>query len=321
MAIEGFDYKEFAKILTDQAGELAPVQFNEFEKNYVINTILNFSTLAGEALSNDTASHFNAEQAMLITQIIAEWSYHKSVDLIKSGLISDYWDGVMQKIAFTIFEIAKQAVLKNVSQDEILQIVEHHVKKTYEEALAELRTNGIIDEVLFDKAAHQSNIDEMMQQIQEEKKTMPQQPGASGSQSPSPDMKILKLASVALLLKQVSQDKVQTILNKFNSEDAQAVIQYMQMNDLEDKLDKGITLKCLQEIRTSLPEPKRVSPSKILAKLSKVFQEKDRTKVEMSLRKERPNVKKFISVAYDGEYFPMPSKVANIIAQHLEESV
>lgn len=314
MPIEGFDYKEFAKILTSQAGELAPAHFNEFEKNYVINTILNFATLAGEAIYNDAESNFTADQAMLITQIIAEWSFHKSVDLIKSGIMSDYWDGVMQKIAFTIFEIAKQAVLKNVPQEQLLQIVEHHVKKAYEEALTELKTNGVIDEEALDKAAHQSNIDEMMNQIQEEKQ-------ARASTSGSSDSKILKLASVALLLQQVSHDKVQTILNKFNPEDAQAVIQYMQMTDLGDKVDKNIALKCLQEIKTNLPEPKKINPNKILSKLTKIFKEKDRKKIELALSKERPNVKKFITTAYDGEYFPIPSKVANIIAQHLEESV
>lgn len=319
MAIEGFDYKNFAEVLTSQAGELAPAHFNEFEKNYVVNTILNFATLAGEALYNDTESNFNAEQAMLITQVIAEWSFHKSVDLIKSGIISDYWDGVMQKIAFTIFEIAKQAVLKDIPQDQLLQVVEHHVKKTYEEALTELKNNGILDEDSFDKASHQSNIDEMIQQLQEDKKTQAQQAGVGVSTSS--DSKILRLASVALLLKQVSQDKVQTILNKFNPEDAQAVIQYMQMGDLENKVDKSIALKCLQEIKTNLPEPKKINPNKILSKLNQIFKEKDRTKIETSIRKERPNVKKFISVAYDGEYYPIPSKVANIIAQHLEESV
>lgn len=315
MPIEGFDYKEFANVLTSQAGELTPAHFNDFERNYVVNTILNFATLAGEALYNDTESNFNADQAMLITQVIAEWSFHKSVDLIKSGIISDYWDGVMQKIAFTIFEIAKQAVLKEVPQDQMLQIVEHHVKKTYEEALTELKNNGIIDDEALSRAAHQSNIDEMMNQIQEEKMAQAQSSG------PSSDSKILKLASVALLLQQVSHDKVQTILNKFNPEDAQAVIQYMQMEDLGSKVDKNIALKCLQEIKTNLPEPKRISPNKILSKLSKIFSEKDRKKIELSLIKERPNVKKFITTAYEGEYFPMPSKVANIIAQHLEESV
>ena len=137
MAIQGFDYKAFAQNLTQQAQELVPQDFDQNQKAYVANTLLNFSTIAGEALYNDTESNFNADQAAMITQIIAEWSFHKSVDLIRSGIPQMHWDGVMQKIAFTIFEIAKQTFKQGLPQDQILQLIEHHVKKTYLDAIAE----------------------------------------------------------------------------------------------------------------------------------------------------------------------------------------
>ena len=319
MAIEGIDYKEFAETLASQANELVPAEFEDFQKDYVTNTIKNFATLSAEAISNDEKANFNADQAMLITQIIAEWSFHKSVDVIKAGILPDYWDGIMQKIAFTIFEISKQAIGRGLPQDEILQIVEHHVKKSYENALTELEERKIIDKAVMDRALHQSNIDEMMKQIHDEKEEQFEEAGAtSSSQSNS---KILKLASVALLLKQMSQDKVHTILNKFNPEDAQTVIQYMQMPDLEQKVDKNIAMKCLQEIKINLPEPKQINPNKILARMGKVFEKMPKEKIENIIVQERPNVKEFITKAQDGEYAKMPSKVANIIAQHLEESV
>jgi len=317
MAIEGFDYQNFAQVLSSQAGDLLPADFTDFQRNYVVNTLNNFATLAGEALYNDTTVKFNADQAMLVTQIIAEWSFHKSVDLIKSGIATEYWDGVMQKIAFTIFEIAKQTISQELPQDQILQIVEHHVQKTYSEALQELKAQGVIDETLMDKAAHQSNIDEMMEQIQQDKEAC-----ASGTTSVAQsDSKILKLASVALLLKQLSQDKVHTILNKFSPADAQHVIQYMQMDDLETKVDKSIALKCLREIKTSLPEPRRVSPNIILSKFNKILSEKGKAKVDGAVALERSNVKNFIKEAGEGEYLQMPSKVANIIVKHLEENI
>lgn len=325
MAIEGFDYQGFAKGLAEQANELLPANFDNFQKGYVINTIMNFSSLAGEALYNDTESNFSADQAMFITQIIAEWSFHKSVDLIKSGIMQDYWDSVMQKIAFTIFEIGKQAIGQNLPQDEVLGIVEHHVHKSYEEALQELKQNKIISDKVFDQAVHQSNIDEMMEQIQEEKRKYEEELSKSGGNLNSgpvkqSDSKILKLASVALLLRQVSQDKVQTILNKFDPQDAQVVIQYMQMPDLESKVDRNIAIKCLQEIRTNLPETSQMSSSKLLGKFKNIFEKKERVQVEASIKTERPNVKNLVKSVYDGELTQIPSKVANIIAQHLEES-
>lgn len=329
MAIEGFDYEGFSDELANQALELLPAEFQDFQKQYVVNTIKNFATLAGEAIYNDEELGFNAEQGMLVTQIIAEWSFHKSIDVIKSGILPDYWDVIMQKIAFTIFEIAKQAIIQGVSQDETLKIVEHHVKKAYEEVLNELKSRNIINDTVLNTALSQSNIDAMMQQIQEEKQEQEQEveqnPVQHQEQRPRPkhlpDSKILKLASVALLLKQVSQDKVQAILNKFDPNDADTVIQYMQMPDLDKKIDQSITMKCLQEIKTNLPEPKYISPTKILTRMNKLFEKAPKEVIDRLVSKERPVVREFVSKAREGECLQMPSKVAGIIMQHLEESI
>lgn len=317
MPIEGFDYQKFAQELSSQADGLLPAEFQDFQRKYVINTIQNFANLCGEAIDKDDKANFNADQAMLITQIIAEWSFHKSVDIIKAGILPDYWDGIMQKIAFTIFEMAKQTISKGLPQDEVLQIVEHHVKKSYQTILEELKERKVIDDAVLDRALHQSNIDDMMQQIQEEK--LAQDPAAAADQNAN--IKILKLASVALLLKQISQDKVQTILNKFDPQDAQTIIKYMQVDDLEQKLDPNITTKCLQQLKVSLPEPKHISPNKIFSRMNKIFEQLPKDKIEKIVLKERPKVKEFITKAYEGEYSQIPSKVANIIIQHLEESV
>ena len=104
MPIEGFDYKGFAASMAEQAKELVPQDLKDHEKEYIVKTLGNFTHLAGEALYNDTSLELNAEQAVFITQIIAEWSYHKSIDLIHSGILPQYWDTIMQKIAFTIFD-------------------------------------------------------------------------------------------------------------------------------------------------------------------------------------------------------------------------
>lgn len=322
MAIEGFDYKTFANELANQAGSLIPDGLQDFQKTYVRNTIKNFATLCGEAVYNDPKLNFNAEQAMLITQIIAEWSFHKSIDVIKAGILPDYWDGIMQKIAFTIFEIAKQAISQNVDQDEILRIVEHHVKKTYEAVLTDLKQRNVIDDNVTERALKQSNIDDMMQQMQQQQVEEPgSNPQQASQAKDNSNTKVLKLASVALLLKRVSQDKVQAILNKFDQNDAKAVIQYMNMPDLEQKVDQGIAMKCLQEIRTNLPEPKFVSPQKIIAKMNNIFTKASKEEIDRLVAKERPEVKEFIKSVRDGEDIKIPSKIANIIAQHLEESI
>ena len=166
MPIEGFDHKQFANDLASQAVELVPKDFDDFQKDYVVKTLVNFAALAGEAISNDAEAGFNAEQAILLTQIIAEWSFHKSVDLIRSGIQPEYWDGVMQKIAFTIFDIGKQSIKQNLPQDQILELIEHHVIQAYQAALDELQQRGIIDEELKEQAEKQNNLNQLMEEVQ-----------------------------------------------------------------------------------------------------------------------------------------------------------
>ncbi len=344
MPIEGFDYKQFAEMLADQAKELVPQNFEDFQKKYVVQTLLNFSMLAGEAISNDPNLGFNADQAVLLTQVIAEWSFHKSVDIIRSGIEPQHWDGVLQKVAFTIFEIGKQAIQNNIPQDQMLALIEHHVKQAFDAAIDELQKKGVIDESLKEKAQQQSNIDAMVQEAAEQQRIadeeaarqqaaqQPQQVNQGQLPQPQQGMpqaapqgnnnKILKLASVALILKTLSQEKVHTILNKFTPDDAQLVIQYMQMNDLETRLDPNVSIQYLKEIRTQLPEPKQLSPNKIIERIEKSIRAcEDIQKLQNLLQKERPMVRKFIQCAYEGEFYEMPIRIANIVAQHLESSV
>ena len=149
MATKDFDYENFAQNLAAQAQEIVPQDFTDVQKQYVINTLGNFALLSGKALAEDPNLNFNADQAVTITQIIAEWSFHKSVDIIRSGIPQQYWDSVMQKIAYTIFEIAKQTFSQGLPHEKILELIEHHVKKTYVDAIAELKNKGVIDEELM----------------------------------------------------------------------------------------------------------------------------------------------------------------------------
>lgn len=358
MAIQGFDYKGFAQNLALQAKDLVPPDFDDNQKAYVTNTLLNFSMLAGEALYNDKELGFNADQAIMITQIIAEWAYHKSVDLIRSGIPQNYWDPIMQKIAFTIFEIAKQTFKQGLPQDQILQLIEHHVKKTYLESIAELKEKNLIDENLMEKAAKQSNIDAMMQQMQESgeadaaaqqqaapppppptqpKPAQPQAPqpvqnavpavqGNSGvpaqsKTSPYAPPKLLKLVTLALLLKRVDEEKVQSILERFDQDVAGTVIKYMYVDGLEDQVDPTLTMKCLDDIAGEMPGATEINKNSLVEKVKQIAELYDRQKLEQSLQLERQKVRRFVFNALEGEYYDIPPRVANVIATHLEHGV
>ena len=329
MPIEGFDYKQFAADLAAQAKDLVPQDFEQFQKDYVVKTLANFSGMAGEAISNDAQAGFNAEQAIFLTQIIAEWSFHKSVDVIRSGIQPEYWDGVLQKIAFTIFEVGKNTIKQNLPQDQILELVEKHVLKAYEEALDELQQRGIIDEQLKQQAEQQNNLNQMIEQVEAEQEAQQQ---AAAQQQPVQnipntataqiaDKKLFKLVSLAMLLKTVSKDKVSSILNKVNPEDAQLVFQYMQMPDLNQKVDASTAIQCLKEIKVNLPTKRGTAPNQLIFRIKNALGKYTPEKVEVFLRPERINVKRFVTSALNDEVYDLPLKVANVIAQHLESSV
>lgn len=347
MAIEGFDYKGFAASMAEQAKELVPQELQDREKDYVVKTLGNFTLLAGEALYNDTQLNLDAEQAVFITQIIAEWSFHKSIDLIHSGILPEYWDSIMQKIAFTIFEIAKQAVIRKIPQDQLLQAVEHHVVKVYNQCIEELQQKGIIDEEIKNRAESQSNIDALAKQAQEEqarrqkeiaeesernanaaqqkraeKQAIDNARNITAASVPgSISNKQMKLMSLALVLKLLSQDKVTTILNKFDSNDSLVISQYMNMADLESRIDGDLVTDCLKEMKNFLPVKRKLTPENIVLAFLNLYKTYSREKVERVIKNERPLVKRFAAQAYDGEYGDLPLRVAGVLAEYVEESI
>ena len=341
MATENFDYEGFAQNLAAQAQELVPPDFNDNQKQYVINTLGNFAMLSGKALAEDPALNFNEEQAVTITQIIAEWSFHKSVDLIRSGIPQQYWDGVMQKIAYTIFEVAKQTFSQGLPNDKILELVEHHVKKSYMEAITELQSKGAIDEELMNYAASQSNMDRMAQEMKDQaEQGMPMDDGEVAPQGDYPvqnydanqplqadefpkiDSKVLKLATVAMLFKKMEQNRVQAILNKFDQEDAETVVKFMQVPNLTERVGATNAIRCLQEIKMNLPKQTDLSPNITVLKIKKAASKWSSKQLDTILVRERVAVKRLVFNALEDKYYDqVPPKVASIIATHLMNSV
>ena len=331
MAAKDFDFENFANDLAGQAKDLVPEDFTQDQKEYVVNTLGNFSLMAGKTLAEDPNLNFDADTSKTITQIIAEWSFHKSVDVIRSGIPRQYWDGVLQKIAYTIFEISKQAFGQNMPSEQILDLVEHHVKRAYLEAITELKDHGAIDEGLLEFASTQSNMEKMAQemQVQQQQPVENTSENASSGDSidedvelPKVDSKVLKLATVALLFKRMNQDKVQTILNTFDDEDAKSVIKYMQIPDLAQKIGSDNALRCLQEIKSSLPQNTGLTPNKVVLSIKNSASKTSMKQIETILIRERMGVKRLVHNALEGNYYDkIPPKVASIVATHFRDSV
>ncbi len=101
---------------------------------------------------------------------MAEWSFHKEIDLFRSGIPPKYWRIVMQKIWYTTWEVMYACVQNKAPDNVVLSVVERYVNRTYEDAVAELKKSNIISEETEEKAKRQSNIEKMALQYLQERK-------------------------------------------------------------------------------------------------------------------------------------------------------
>ena len=301
MPIPDFDYKAFATDLAQQAAGVVPPEISKPDKDYLVSLVLNFCNMCGEALSNDTEFQYTAEDAYLITQFIGEWTYHKTVDLIHGKIPRQYRDKILQQIAFTVFEIAKQCVKQRMPQPDTIRLVEAHVDRTYQKALADLQKKGALTAEQANLAASMSNIEDMAKQA----------PGADAS-----DTKLLKLVSFAMLLRTMPKEKVESIINRFDRADADILNEYMRMDDLESKLDPELVSSYLSEIKANLPSPSKQSLPKIRKRLAKLIRVDNKKKIEKLFEKERPRISQFVFNGVD-----VPPRIADVICSHIEERV
>lgn len=300
MPIDGFDYKGFAVDLAKQAQEVlmqpasnaAPSSLTDTDKKNIVETVKKFCFMAGEALSNDAQLKFNAEQASLVTQFIGEWTFHKSIDLINGKIPPQNRETVLQIIAANIFNTAKLAIIKNMPQDALINLVEDKVKQVYSEELQKLVKKGVLSQQQYDVAVNTSNLNDMVQKTEEVMKSNQAQQTPSANQSQ--DKKTLKLAALAVVLKKLPEQKTNQILNSLDKADVQQVINYMRMSHLEDKIDRQVMLKALDEIRKMLPVADSVNVAKLLKRHYKTLKTTPVEVLDKIAAKERDAVKDFI---------------------------
>lgn len=309
-SIQGFDPKAFAQNLAQEAGQVIPQDIQPADKKFIVELVHKFCLLCGDALAKDEKYNLNAQQASMITQFIGEWTFHKSVDLIHGGVAPELREGVLQKVAFTVFEIAKQAISRNMPQEQIISVIEIQVKNCFKQAMDDLKAKGRINDDTLNSTMKQSSIDDMSKEEFEQEQEL----GADLS-----DAKILKLASLALLIKKLPQEKAKNLISKFNQSEAQVLNQYIRMPNLEGKIDKGITKRCLEEIREVLPEPKVITPDRVYHKLYKIVKSCDKNEISNMIENERPVLKQFILSPFTKDEVAVPVRIGNVICKYLEE--
>ena len=301
-----FDYQGFVRDLAMQAEAVVPVDIAPDDKKYITQMVYNFCSLACEAVVKE--NNITHENALLITQFIGEWTFHKSIDLIRAGIAQQFRDSTLQQIAFVVFEISKQALMKNMPQDQVIQVVEHHVKKKYLEELTNLKDKNLISPQEYDKAMGESNIDKMAEE---------KEPVEIEELSES---KALKLASFAMILQKMPKEKVNSILSKMPEREAKLVMDYMQMDNLTSNADNTI-LQYLSEIKSKVPiSPKRKN-EQLQNKIEKIVTNENELKINDIILKERDGIKKYVSDLKKNEEIHLPKHVSKVVNSYLSEKI
>ena len=190
-------------------------------------------------------------------------------------------------------------------QPDMIKIVETHVQKTYQKALSDLQKRGAVTAEQASTAAKMSNLDDMSRQ----------QTGANAS-----DTKLLKLVSFAMVLRTMPVEKANAIIQRFNKDDADILNEYMKMEDLETKLDKGVVSKYLEEVKMNLPAPSKRSLPKVLKRMKKLINPENKKYVSRLLENERPVIKNIIGLEQDGT-LNVTSRIADVVCRHIEEKI
>lgn len=306
MTIKGFDYQGIANNFAQQSMALlnqtdenpdpdfpssdAVKSFSEEEKKYVVEIVKKFCLMAGSALNNDPKVNFTAEQASILTQLIGEWTFHKAIDLIVVKIPPEQRDVVLQNIALNIFNSAQQALLNNLPTKNLLNLIEEKVNKIYNDELQKLLKKGVIDEKKYEEALNTSNFNDMVQKNEDAENLE----AVSGNGLPTGDKKILKLVALAIVLKKLPQEQTEYILNSLDKKDVVHVTNYMKMPNIENKIDRNIILKTLEEIKDLIPKSDGVNVIKLMRKYRKFMTNIPRKKLEKAAKNERSSVKSLI---------------------------
>ena len=107
--------------------------------------------------------------------MISEWTFHKYIDLLRSDIPEMYHESILQKLAYVAFEMGKESLFSNLTQDQMLTLVEVQVKKSFTKACKQLLDSGKISQETFDKVCNLSNIDEYSSKLCHNVKVAPRQ--------------------------------------------------------------------------------------------------------------------------------------------------
>lgn len=238
MPINGLNPQEFAKDLAQQAINYVPADLTEDQKNYVSRKVFDFSLIAGNHLLERYKQQFNDDQARIIVQFIGEWTFHKSIDLIRAQIPNKHWDEILQQIAFVALQTAIQSFSQNLEQVQIATNIEMNVMEAYQSCLKKLAETKVIPENQVKEALTYSNVDKMAQE--------------TSGPIVTDEEKILKYTAIAIVLKKMPQEKIEQIISNFEEEEQKHIISFLKIENIEQKVNPAVISKYLEELKKNV---------------------------------------------------------------------
>lgn len=294
MPITALKPQEFAKELAQQALNYVPADLNDEQKNFVAKKVFEFSIIAGNHLIERFKDQLNDEQAQTIVQFIGEWTFHKNIDIIRSNLPQAHWAEILQQVAFAALQTAIQGYIENHDQNQIAASIEMKVTAAYENCIRNLAKSGVVPQDKVQEVLSQSNVDKMA------KETLP---NIAGSEE-----KIIKYAAFAIVLKKLSKEKIESILSNFNPQEQQYILNYLNIDDLEKKLDNSVVYEYLEELKKTVAGIAKPQISNIVMEI-KAFKNKYKDeKIFDILSYERTIILEFVETCL----FEKPAKALKV---------
>lgn len=159
-------YNDYIDDLLEKIIQLIPDDINKLQKEYLEKNMKKSAILLANSMQEDVAfSRMEFENQCFYIQIMMEWSFHKEIDLFRSGIPAKYWKSVMQKIWYVMWEVMYACVKNEASNEVVLTMVERFVNRTYLDTVEELKASNVIDEEIEEQAKGQSNIEIMARQL------------------------------------------------------------------------------------------------------------------------------------------------------------
>ena len=117
---------------------LIPEDISEEKKNQLIERMETFSYVIGEVFWNDDFLNYSNEQKSKIVQLVSITSFKQFIRLIQSQIPQKYWDVIMQKIAFAMFEKSKEIILNNMDLECSLTEIDPYIDNIYIDLTSDL---------------------------------------------------------------------------------------------------------------------------------------------------------------------------------------